>query len=227
VLDGAMPPTTLVPPGVDHERFRPLSADQRASTRVDLGLDPDGLVVVSVSRLVPRKGMDALVTAAHRLAPSHPGLAVAIAGRGRDRARLERLVSSLGAPVRFLGAVPDDRLPAVYGCGDVFAMPCRERWGGLDQEGFGIVFLEAAACGLAQVAGASGGAGDAVVDGETGFVVTEPGKPERVADALDRLLTDGDLRRRMGESARQRALKEFSYDLLASQLERVLAGLTA
>jgi phosphatidyl-myo-inositol dimannoside synthase len=227
LLGERMPPTTLVPPGVDHERFRPLSAEERAKTRADLGLAPDGCVVVSVSRLVPRKGMDALITAAHRLAPSHPDLAVAIAGSGRDRNRLERLASRLEAPVRFLGAVPDERLPAVYGCGDVFAMPCRERWGALDQEGFGIVFLEAAACGVAQVAGASGGAGDAVVDGQTGLVVPEPGNPERVAAALDKLIADPELRRRMGESARRRAVGEFSYDLLASQLRQTLADLTA
>ncbi|MDQ3573718.1 MAG: glycosyltransferase family 4 protein [Actinomycetota bacterium] len=227
LMGDAMPPTTLVPPGVDPERFRPLSPKQRDKARVDLGLDPDGCVVVSVSRLVPRKGMDALIGAAAHLAPAHPDVTVAIAGSGRDRARLERMVTRLEAPVRLLGAVPDDQLPALYGCGDVFAMVCRERWGGLDQEGFGIVFLEAAACGVVQVAGASGGAGDAVVDGETGLMVAEPGKPERVAAALDRLLGDPALRRRMGESARQRAETEFSYDVLAPRLERALADITA
>jgi phosphatidylinositol alpha-1,6-mannosyltransferase len=134
------------------------------------------------------------------------------------------LVSRLGAPVQFLGPVPDDRLPAVYGCGDVFAMPCRERWGGLDQEGFGIVFLEAAACGVPQVAGESGGAGDAVADGETGLLVVEPCRPERVADALERLLGDADLRRRMGDAARRRAESQFSYEVLAPQLEEALAA---
>ncbi len=227
VMGGAMPPTTLVPPGVDHERFRPLSAEERHKSRADLGLDPDGCLVVSVSRLVPRKGMDTLIAAADGLSGAHPDLTVAIAGSGRDRNRLERLVKRLGAPVRLLGAVPDDRLPAVYGCGDVFAMPCRQRWGGLDQEGFGIVFLEAAACGVAQVAGSSGGAGDAVADGQTGLVVAEPGEPEEVAAALGRLLEDPALRRRMGEAARRRAVSEFSYDLLASQLQHTLADLAA
>jgi phosphatidylinositol alpha-1,6-mannosyltransferase len=227
VMGDAMPPTTLVPPGVDHERFRPLSDEQRHKARADLGLDPDGCLVVSVSRLVPRKGMDTLIAAAVHLSRTHPDLSVAIAGSGRDRNRLERLVKRLGAPVRLLGAVPDDQLPALYGCGDVFAMACRERWGGLDQEGFGIVFLEAAACGVAQVAGASGGAGDAVADGETGLVVAEPGEPEAVAAALERLIEDPALRRRMGEFARRRAVDEFSYDLLASQLQQTLTALTA
>jgi phosphatidylinositol alpha-1,6-mannosyltransferase len=227
LMGDPMPPTTLVPPGVDHERFRPLSPEERSKARADLGLDPDGCLVVSVSRLVPRKGMDSLISAADRLAPTHPDLRVAIAGSGRDRSRLDRLVRRLGAPVRLLGAVSDDRLPALYGCGDVFAMVCRERWGGLDQEGFGIVFLEAAACGVAQVAGASGGAGDAVADGQTGLVVADPANPEQVAEALDRLLVDAALRRRMGEAARRRAVDEFSYDLLASQLQQTLADLTA
>jgi len=227
VMADAMPPTTLVPPGVDHERFRPLSGEERHKARADLGLDPDGCLVVSVSRLVPRKGMDTLITAAEHLARTYPDLMVAIAGSGRDRNRLDRLVKRLGAPVRLLGAVPDDQLPSLYGCGDVFAMVCRERWGGLDQEGFGIVFLEAAACGVAQVAGASGGAGDAVADGRTGLVVARPGDPEAVEAALDRLLADPTLRRRMGEAARQRAVSDFSYDLLSSRLQQTLADLMA
>src|SRR5439155_8249535 len=101
----------------------------------------------------------------------HARLRVAIAGAARDRPRLERRAATTGVPVRLLGRVPDDDLPSLYGCGDVFAMPCRTRWGGLEQEGFGIVFLEAAACGVPQVAGNSGGAAEAVVDGETGTVV--------------------------------------------------------
>ena len=226
LMDDSLPPTTLVPPGVDPDRFRPLSAEHRAKARADLGLDTHGCLVVSVSRLVPRKGMDTLIDAAARLAPDYPALSVAIAGGGRDRARLERLVARRRAPVHLLGPVPDHGLPAVYGCGDVFAMPCRERWGGLDQEGFGIVFMEAAACAVPQVAGASGGAGDAVIHGATGLVVEEPRQPERVAAALDRLLADPALRQRMGGAARQRAAADFSYDVLASRLQRALDQIT-
>ena len=224
-LGDAVPPTTFVPPGVDTERFRPLSEEERKEARADFGVDPESLLVVSVSRLVPRKGMDALIAAAARLAPRHPELQVVIGGEGRDRSRLERLVRRERAPVRLLGAVSDDRLSVLYGCGDVFAMPCRERWGGLDQEGFGIVFMEAAACGVPQVAGKSGGAGDAVVDGKTGLVVSEPRRPERVATALERLLEDPALRRDMGTAARRRAVDEFSYDVLAPRLEQALADM--
>ena len=178
---------------------------------------------MSVSRLVPRKGMDVLIEAAARLAPDRPDLVVAIAGAGRDRARLERLVGRTGAPVRLLGRVPDDDLPALYGCADVFAMLCRNRWGGLEQEGFGIVFLEAAACGVPQVAGDSGGAAEAVVDGETGLVVDTPDDPGPVAAALARLLDDPGLPGRDGRrGARSGPSREFAYDVLAARLAEVL-----
>ncbi len=217
-------PSVLVPPGVDTDRFVPLTPDERAATRARLGLPVEGRLVVSVSRLVPRKGMDVLIRAAALLAPTRPDLTVAIAGGGRDQARLERLVRSTGAPVRVLGRVPHDDLPGVYGCGDVFAMLCRNRWGGLEQEGFGIVFVEAAAAGVPQVAGDSGGAAEAVADGETGLVVRRPGDPAAVADALARLLDDDAERERMGRAGRARAVDEFSYDVLAERLGKALTA---
>jgi phosphatidylinositol alpha-1,6-mannosyltransferase len=209
---------TVVPPGVDVDRFRPLSAVERVAARDRFGLPTDGALVVSVSRLVPRKGMDVLAKAATRLVVRHPGLTVAIAGSGRDRSRLERLVAELGAPVRFLGRVPDEDLPELYGCADVFAMLCRSRWAGLEQEGFGIVFLEAAACGVPQVAGDSGGAAEAVVDGETGMVVDNPGDARLVADALHQLLADADVRLTMGEASRARVESVFTYRALVNKL---------
>ena len=92
--------------------------------------------------------------------------------------------------MRLLGRVPSPDLPGLYACADVFALCCRSRWGGLEQEGFGIVFLEAAAAGIPAVAGDSGGAAEAVVDGETGIVLPNPPDAAAVADALDRLLSD-------------------------------------
>ncbi|MGQ0521187.1 MAG: glycosyltransferase family 4 protein [Actinomycetota bacterium] len=221
---GAGPPVTVVPPGVDGGRFRPLSPEERAKARAGLGVAPDAELVVGVSRLVPRKGFDALVRAAALLAPRRPGLVVAIAGRGRDLPRLRRLAERAAAPVRFLGRVADDDLPALYGCADVFAAPCRSRWGGLEEEGFGIVFLEAAACGVPQVAGASGGAADAVADGETGLVVRRPADAGAVAAAVGSLLDDPARRTAMGEAARRRAVERFAYDDLARTLHAVLAG---
>jgi phosphatidyl-myo-inositol dimannoside synthase len=219
---GRVPPVTIVPPGVDVDRFLPLDPPARASARTSFGLPAEGRLVVSVSRLVPRKGMDVLIEAAGRLAAGRPDLTVAIAGAGRDRARLDRLVRSTGAPVRLLGRVADDRLPALYGCADVFAMCCRDRWAGLEQEGFGIVFLEAAACAVAQVAGDSGGAADAVDDGKTGLVVRRPGDPAAVASALADLLDDADRRSSLGAAARDRVEREFAYDVLTRRLMEAL-----
>jgi phosphatidylinositol alpha-1,6-mannosyltransferase len=219
---GGALPSVMVPPGVDTARFVPLSADERAATRKRMGLPEGGRLVVSVSRLVPRKGMDVLIKAAALLAPSRPDLTVAIGGGGRDHDRLERLVRTTGAPVRLLGRVAHEDLPGLYGCGDVFAMLCRNRWGGLEQEGFGIVFVEAAAAGVPQVAGASGGAAEAVVDGVTGLVVHHPEDPAAVADALARLLDDPARRAQMGAASRARAAEAFSYDVLAARLGEAL-----
>jgi phosphatidylinositol alpha-1,6-mannosyltransferase len=218
-------PTTIVPPGVDTDLFRPLDDDARRQARARLGLPVDGPLIVGISRLVPRKGFDALIRAAALLAPGRPGLTVAIVGGGRDRKRLERLAARAGAPVRFLGRIPFGDLPDAYACGDVFAMLCRNRWAGLEQEGFGIVFLEAGAAGVPVVAGASGGVRDAVADGETGLVVDRPADPEAVADALAAVLDDADRRRTMGEAARRRAVEAFSYDVLADRLWLALQGL--
>ena len=215
---GCTLPTVVVPPGVDTDRFRPLDEGERASVRRELGLPVDAPLVVSVSRLVPRKGMDTLIRSAARLGRTEPDLVVAIAGSGRDRRRLEGLVASTGAPVRLLGRVPEELLPGLYGAGDVFAMLCRSRWGGLEQEGFGIVFLEAAAAGVPQVAGESGGAAEAVAHERTGLVMGRPDAVAQVACTLSDLLGDRERRTEMGREARRRAEAEFSYDVLARRL---------
>lgn len=215
-----LPEVVQIPPGVDSSLFVPLPAIERASARTRFGLPVDAPVVLSLSRLVPRKGMDVLIEAAARLVNSgrFGGLTVVIAGTGRDRPRLDRLIRRSGAPVRLLGRVPAYDLAALYGCSDIFALPCRSRWAGLEQEGFGIVFLEAAAAGIPAIAGNSGGAAEAVVDGESGLVVKRPSDPAAVARSLEQLLSDPDLRRRQGSAARQRAVTEFSYDILADRL---------
>jgi phosphatidylinositol alpha-1,6-mannosyltransferase len=215
-------PTIVVPPGVDTGRFRPLGGAERLEVRRRHGLPEDGPLVVSVSRLVPRKGMDVLIEAAARLRADHPGLTVAIAGGGRDRRRLDELVRRHRAPVRLLGRVGDDDLPGLYGAGDAFVMLCRNRWAGLEQEGFGIVFVEAGACAVAAVAGDSGGAAEAVADGETGLVVKDPASVEAAERALRTLLADEGARRAMGEAGRRRAEREFAYDVLASRLASAL-----
>jgi phosphatidylinositol alpha-1,6-mannosyltransferase len=212
----------VVPPGVDHERFRPIDAAERAAVRQAFGLHQERPLVLGVSRLVPRKGFDTLLAATARLGPD---VQVALAGSGRSQRALEALAHKLdlGTRARVLGRVPDDALAPLYASADVFAMPCRDRWLGLEAEGFGIVFLEAAACGVPAVAGRSGGSHEAVVDGETGLIV---GPTDVVATrvAIKRMTDDVELRRRMGAAARRRAVDEFSYDRLVDPLRRLAAG---
>ena len=212
----------LVPPGVDVDRFRPLDGAAGSEVRRRFGLPEAAPLVLGVSRLVPRKGFDVLIDAVARLDPS---VHLVLAGAGRDRTRLARRAASagLGSRFRLLGRVSDEQLPGLYGCADVFGMCCRERWGGLEAEGFGIVFIEAAACGVPAVAGRSGGAAEAVDDGLTGFVV-DPGDVGAVAGALDALLADPELRARLGTAARVRAVEGFAYDKLAARLEPLAQG---
>ncbi len=211
----------VVPCGVDIERFVPLDDTARAEARTQFGLDPDRPVVLGVSRLVPRKGFDVLIEAVGALGRD---VQLVIGGSGRDRERLERVARERGVAVQFLGRVPDADMPRLYGCADVFTMLCRaDRWGGLEAEGFGIVFLEAAACGVPQIAGRSGGSHEAVADGETGYVV-EPRDVAAVTDALRTLLDDAALRTRMGVAARTRAVESFGYDVLVPKLLPIARG---
>jgi phosphatidyl-myo-inositol dimannoside synthase len=215
-------PVVIIPPGVDTDRMAPLAGEDRERARASYGLEPDAEVVLTLSRLVPRKGMDRLIEAVARLAPARPRLTLLVAGDGRDRGRLERLATDLEAPVRFLDRVPDNAKAQLYASADVFAMMCRSRWAGLEQEGFGIVFVEAAACGVAQIAGDSGGAAEAVADGQTGVVVNDPRDQLEVAAALSAMLDDDVARAAMGRASRERAVAEFDYDLLAERFQCAL-----
>jgi phosphatidylinositol alpha-1,6-mannosyltransferase len=212
----------VIPPGVDIDRFTPASSSAIVrSERIALGLDPDRPTVVAVSRLVPRKGIDVLLDA---LSILELDLQLAIVGDGRDRGRLEARSHRLGLDdrVHFLGRVPDAELPSAYRAGDAFVMVCRDRWAGLEAEGFGIVFLEAAASGLPSIAGRSGGSHEAVVDGETGMVI-DPDDVMLLAQSIERLLVDGALRDRMGAAARAWAVR-CSYDARVELLAPVAAG---
>ena len=209
-----------LPPGVDEKTFHPSSGGDAIRARLGLADRP---VVVCVSRLVPRKGQDTLVLAMPRILAAEPDAVLLIVGGGPYEKELRKLARETGVAdsVRFTGAVPWAELPAHYGAGDVFAMPCRTRRGGLDVEGLGIVYLEASATGLPVVAGDSGGAPDAVLDGETGWVV-RGGVPEEAADRIVVLLGDAELRRRMGERGREWVEEKWRWDLLAEELKTLL-----
>jgi phosphatidylinositol alpha-1,6-mannosyltransferase len=219
---GPQPHFARLPPGVDVEAFRP-DVDGSA-TRARYGLT-DRPVIVCVSRLVPRKGQDTLIEALPEIQRAVPGAALLLVGRGPYRDDLEQLADRCGVrtDVVFAGGVPAAQLPEHYAAGDVFAMPCRTRRAGMDVEGLGIVYLEASAVGLAVLAGDSGGAPDAVRDGETGYVVggADPGA---VARRLSLLLTDAPLRARLGAAGRAWVEREWRWESLAARLTGLLAG---
>lgn len=218
-LAGHPLPHLVVPPGVDADRFHPVDDARRAELRVSFGLRADAPLVIGASRLVPRKGFDVLIDAVSTI----PDCQLLLVGDGRDRDRLESRASGARGSVTFSGALTDERLTQAYQAADVFAMPCRNRWGGLEQEGFGIVYNEAAAVGLPSIAGRSGGTAEAVVDGKTGFVVDGRSKTD-VANALVTLVSDTDLSRTMGAAARDRVVRELSYPVLAARLQPLVAG---
>ncbi|WP_141577158.1 glycosyltransferase family 4 protein [Actinomadura sp. WMMA1423] len=207
-------------PGVDEALFHRGAGGERIRARHGLADRP---VAVCVSRLVPRKGQDTLIRAWPRVLESLPDAALLLVGGGPYRGDLGRLAASLGVDrsVVFTGGVPWEELPAHFDAGDVFAMPCRTRRRGLDVEGLGIVYLEASATGLPVVAGDSGGAPDAVLDGETGLVVPGRSVPG-VAEAVTGLLRDPRRARAMGDKGRAWIEREWRWDVQAGRLDRLL-----
>jgi len=216
-------------PGVDTGAFRPGAGGSEIRERLGLGNRP---VVVCVSRMVPRKGQDTLIRAWPRVlaevaggAEMGGGPVLMLVGDGPYRADLGRLARRTGVSrsVVFTGAVPLAELPAHYDAGNVFAMPCRTRRGGLDVEGLGIVYLEASASGLPVVGGDSGGAPDAILDGETGYVV--PGHDvAAVAGRITELLADPAGAAAMGEKGAAWVDREWRWDLVSARLWQILAG---
>jgi phosphatidyl-myo-inositol dimannoside synthase len=209
-------------PGVDDAVFRPGRGRGQVRERLGLGERP---VVVCVSRMVARKGQDVLVRALPLIRRQVPDAALLLVGDGPHRPTVERLVDRLGLRdhVVLTGRVPWERTPDYYAAGDVFCMPTRTRRGGLEPEALGICYLEAAATGLPVVAGDSGGAPDAVLDGENGFVV-DGRDVGAVADRCAGLLADRELARRFGLRGRAWVADRWRWDDLAVRLQRLLAG---
>jgi phosphatidylinositol alpha-1,6-mannosyltransferase len=207
-------------PAVDAEHFRPGAGGAAVRQRLDL---VGRRVVVCVSRLVPRKGQDMLIKAMPAILRAVPDAALLVEGDGPYRGDLDKLVGEVGVrrAVRFTGGVPWAELPSYFDAGDVFAMPCRTRRKGLDVEGLGIVYLEASAVGIPVVAGKSGGAPDAVLQGETGFVV-DGEDVDAVAGAVIGLLLDRDRAATMGAAGRAWVEREWTWDATAASLADML-----
>jgi phosphatidylinositol alpha-1,6-mannosyltransferase len=212
---------TQLHPGVDPAAFRPDPA-ARAAIRQRYGLG-DRPVVICVSRLVPRKGQDTLLRAWPAVLGQVPDAALLIVSGGPYAKTLRRLAEQTGvvSSVTFTGPVPQTELPAHYAAGDVFSMPCRTRRGGLDVEGLGIVYLEASAAGLPVVGGDSGGAPDAILAGETGYVVG--GRDvAALSGHLIALLSDPAGAKAMGEKGRAWVERDWNWDLTASRLRALI-----
>jgi phosphatidylinositol alpha-1,6-mannosyltransferase len=216
------PSTEVVTPGVDPARFAPEPETGPGSPR-EKGERERGAVVLCVCRLVARKGPSTLVAALPRILAHHPATILQIVGGGSDLRRLQHAARATGvsSSVRFVGPVPWGSLPRYYAAADVFALPTRERFWGLETEGFPLVYLEAASAGLPVIAGAAGGVGEAVTDGETGMIV-DGRSPDETAAAIIRLLDEPALGRRMGTIGRQRVLSGFTWDDTVDQFRTAL-----
>ena len=210
-----------IAPGIDVDHFKPVDA---SALRESLGL-AHKKTIVSVGRLVHRKGQDYLIESMPLILKSVPDAHLLLIGQGPYLKHLEQLVSKHGLVenVTFIGRIHYADLPRYICVGDIFAMPSRSRFAGLEVEGLGIVYLEASSCGLPVVAGDSGGAPDAVLEGTTGFVVN--GKDcQQISDCISELLLKEPLRVSMGMAGRDWITKEWRWQIWAAKFSELLAG---
>ena len=209
-----------IAPGIDTEHFAP--QESASQLRAELGLT-DKKVIVSVGRLVHRKGQDTLVEALPAILSSVPDAHLIFVGEGPYKDYLVKRASELKVTqaITFIGRIQYAQLPRYICVGDIFAMPSRSRLAGLEVEGLGIVYLEASACGLAVIGGKSGGAPDAVLEGETGFAV-DGTSPEEVASAAIKLLNDPALAQQMGARGRKWIIEEWRWEIWSQRFAALL-----
>jgi phosphatidylinositol alpha-1,6-mannosyltransferase len=216
--------SSVIPPGVSGEQFGPVTDAERITLRKRLGFD-GSIVLLSLGRLVERKGQDLVIAALPELVKKYPDLLYVIVGRGRDRERLEGLADRRGVAkfVRFDGFVPDERKAEYYQACDVYVMPSREIPERGDVEGFGLTFLEANACGRPVIGGRSGGCGEAIQHGVNGFLV-DPGSPRELIEAIAALLDDREAYRRMAQRSTEYVRSRFSWQASAQQVVQLMAA---
>ncbi len=209
-----------IAPGIDTFHFSPQAdATQR---RTELGLESKK-IIISVGRLVHRKGQDKLIQAFPTIVREIPNAHLLIVGEGPYRAHLEKLVEklSLKANVTFVGRIFYNNLPSYLSASDVFVMPSRSRFFGLEVEGLGIVYLEASACAIPVVAGVSGGAPDAVQEGITGLCVdgTNIGQ---IAEAVIHICSDSKRATKMGLAGRNWVIEQWQWEIWSKQFNSLL-----
>lgn len=209
-----------IAPGIDTDHFSP--RPDAVALKHELGLT-DKKVIISVGRLVHRKGQDTLIEALPEILKRIPNVHILFVGEGPYREYLVKRAAQLDVSkhITFIGRIQYSELPRYICVGDIFAMPSRSRLAGLEVEGLGIVYLEASACSIAVLGGKSGGAPDAVIDGETGFAVDGTSASE-VARAAITLLSDSDVAARMGKKGREWIISDWQWDLWARRFEQLL-----
>jgi len=208
-----------IAPGIDVDHFCPQDS---TALRKELKLE-NKRVIVSVGRLVHRKGQDHLIQALPQILKSVPDAHILMVGQGPYLPHLKKLVArhNLNDHVSFIGRIQYAQLPQYICAGDIFAMPSRSRFFGLEVEGLGIVYLEASACGLPVIAGSSGGAPDAVLDGVTGFVV-DGENDGAIAAAAIRLLNDVDGAKAMGTAGREWIIENWRWEIWSQRFNKLL-----
>jgi len=209
-----------IAPGIDVEHFVPTDSSK---LRAELGLTNKS-VIISVGRLVHRKGQDKLIASLPAIKAAVPNVHLVLVGVGPRQAYLEKLAVKLRVAdcVTFIGRINYAELPKYICVGDIFAMPSRSRFFGLEVEGLGIVYLEASACGLPVVGGSSGGAPDAVLVGETGVVV-DGTKTLEIAEACIELLNNPELCALMGANGRAWIIENWRWEIWAGKYAALLA----
>ena len=208
-----------IAPGIDTDHFSPRNS---ANLRQSLQLSQKK-VIVCVARLVHRKGQDKLIDAMPSILESISNAHLLIVGQGPYQSKLVKRVKKLGLEesVTFVGRINYEKLPEYICVGDLFAMPSRSRFGGLEVEGLGIAYLEASACGLPVIAGSSGGAPDAVVDGKSGVVVNGT-DITAIAKTVIKFLRDPEGSRQMGQFGRNWVVEKWRWEIWSQAFERLL-----
>ena len=209
-----------IAPGIDVDHFIPIDS---SNLRAELGLT-DKSVIISVGRLVHRKGQDKLIAALPAIKIAVPNVHLVLVGVGPHQDYLKKLALKLNVNdcITFIGRINYAELPKYICLGDIFAMPSRSRFFGLEVEGLGIVYLEASACGLPVVGGKSGGAPDAVLVGETGVVV-DGTNPTEIAEACIELLNNPELCALMGANGRAWIIENWRWEIWATRYAALLA----
>jgi phosphatidyl-myo-inositol dimannoside synthase len=216
-----VPATNVLRAAVDLERFSP-EADSKAA-REKLHLGPERPIVLAFGRLVRRKGIHRLVKAMPKIVAEVPGAVLVIAGTGPELLPLKRLAHRKLAPVILPGRVPDEEAPGLFAAANVFALPVADRWFGLEIEGLGVVLLEASACATPCVTGQSGGTPEAVIHGETGYVINASNSGDLTKSVIE-LLRNRDLAEKMGQAGRRYVAANFSGRHLPGSLIDWLEG---